>query len=65
MIFYSLDGSTRRSCQEIRTLNDELPETDEQFSLSLGTFPSDSLLVVQPDTITFTIQDNDGINSDM
>ena len=58
--FYSLDGSNTRSCQEIRTFDDDKTEATEQFSLSLSYFPVDGLVILQPSTITFVLTDNDG-----
>lgn len=57
--FYSLDGSNRKICREIRTLDDNLPESTEQFSLTLSHFQADGLVVLQPDLITFVLDDND------
>ena len=58
--YYSLHGNNRRSCREIRTLEDDMPEETEQFSLSLSHFQPDGLVRLQPDTITFLLMDNDG-----
>ena len=58
--FYSLDGSNIRSCQEIRTLDDDESEPTEQFSLSLSYFPVDGLVFLEPSTIIFVLTDNDG-----
>lgn len=58
---YSLNGNNnRRSCRQIRTLEDNIPEVTEQFSLSLSHFQPDGLVRLQPDTITFLLIDNDG-----
>ena len=55
-------NTNRRSCQEIRTVEDDIPEPTEQFSLSLSHFQPDGLVRLQPDTITFLLMDNDGGN---
>ena len=50
----------RRSCNNISTINDDIPETTEQFALSLQrTFPEDPLIRVEPDNINFTLNDDD------
>ena len=58
-LVYLLDGNTQSNCHDITTIDDSIPETNEYFTLSLTTFPIDSLLIIEPDNINFTVNDND------
>ena len=58
-LVYGFNGN-RRFCQDIQTVEDEVSEPNESFSASLATFLPDPLVRVEPDTITFSVADDDG-----
>ena len=59
-LVYELNGGSRRVCQVVQTVEDEIPEPNEFFSTSLFHFDNDPLVRVEPSTITFNVTDDDG-----
>ena len=67
-VFYFLNRHTRSSCLEISTLDDSVPEPVEEFSLTLtalDTGLTDGLINLQPESITFVVEDNDSKRSQL